>query len=75
MIIIFILKKLKELSCLPKNAILFTINVVDLYLNIPHEKALASIRKHLGNRENKEVKTDTLVELADIVLKNNYFQF
>ena len=69
------LKKLKELGSLPKNAILFTIDVVGLYPNIPHEEGLASIRKHLNNRENKEVTTDTLVELADIVLKNNYFQF
>ena len=69
------LKKLQELGSLPKNAILCTIDVVGLYPNIPHEEGLASIRKHLNNRENKEVTTDTLVELADIVLKNNYFQF
>ena len=69
------LKKLKELGSLPKNAILCTIDVVGLYPNIPHKEGLASIRKHLDNRENKEVTTDTLVELADIVLKNNYFQF
>ena len=42
---------------------------------ISHEEGLASIRKHLDNRENKEVTTDTLVELADIVLKSNCFQF
>ena len=69
------LKKLKELGSLPKNAILCTIDVVGLYPNIPHKEGLASIRKHLDNRENKEVTTETLVELADIVLKNNYFQF
>ena len=69
------LKKLKELGSLPKNAILCTIDVVGLYPNIPHKGGLASIRKHLDNRENKEVTTDTLVELVDIVLKNNYFQF
>ena len=72
---IHFLKKLKELGSLPKNAILCTIDVVDLYPNIPHKEGLASITKHLDNRENKEVTTDTLVELADIVLKNNYFQF
>ena len=38
---------------------------------IPHEECLASIRKRLNNRENKEVTTDTLVELVDIVLKGN----
>ena len=54
---------------------LCTIDVVGLYPNIPLEEGLASIRKHLGNRENKEVTTNTLDEVADIVLKNNYFQF
>ena len=63
------LKMLKELGSLPKKGILWTIDVVGLYPNIPHKEGLASIRKHLDNRENKEVTTDTLVELADIVLK------
>ena len=35
------LKKLKELSSLPKNAILCTVIVGDLDPNIPHEKGLA----------------------------------
>ena len=47
------LKRLKELGSLPKNATLCTIDVVGLYPNIPHEEDLASIRKHLNNRENK----------------------
>ena len=64
----YFLKKLKELENLPKNVIL------GLYSNIPNEKSLASIRKHLDNRENKEVTTDTLVEFADRGLQNNYFQ-
>ena len=57
----YFLKKLKELGSLPKNAILCTIDVAGLYPNVPHKKGLASIRKHLDNRENKEVTTDTLV--------------
>ena len=63
---IHFLKKLKELGSLPGNAILCTIDVVGLYPNIPHEEGLSSIRKHLNNRENKEVTADTLVELAEI---------
>lgn len=40
-----------------------------LYLTILHEGlALALIRIHLENRENKEVKTDTLIEFADIAI-------
>ena len=65
------LKKLKELCSLPKNAILYTTDVVGLYPNIAHEEGLASIRKHyLDNRENEKVTTDTLVEMADTVLKS-----
>ena len=64
------LKKLKELGSLPKKAILCTIDDVGLHPNIPHEESLVSIRKHY-----KEVTTVTLVELADVVLTNNYFQF
>ena len=41
---------------------------------MPHEESLASIRKHLDYRENKVVTTDTLVKLADRVLKYNYLQ-
>ena len=63
------LKKLPEFGSLPKNSILCTIDVVGLYINIPHDESLASIRKHLDNRGNAEVTTDTLVELAEIVLK------
>ena len=54
-----LLKKLKELGSLQKNAILCTVDVIGLYTNIPDKEAFASIRKHLGNRENKEVRTDT----------------
>ena len=71
----YFLKKLKELGSLPKNAILCTVDFVGLYPNIPHEEGLASIRKHLDNRENQEVPADILVQLPDIALKNNYFQF
>ena len=70
-----ILKKLKELGSSAKNPILCTIDIVALYPNITHEEGLASIRKPFDNRENKEVTTDTLVVLVDIVLKHNYLQF
>ena len=65
------LKKRKELASLPKNSIKCSIDVVSLYPNMPHEEGLASSREHLNNKEMKEVITDTLVELADIVLKTN----
>ena len=33
------------------------------------------LRKLLGKRSNKHVATDTLIEVAEIVLQNNYFEF
>ena len=45
---------LKKLGSLPENAILGTIDAVGLRFNTPHEPGLASIIKHLENRENIE---------------------
>ena len=69
------LRKIKSLGQLPEGAILCTIDVVGLYPNIPHEEGLASLRKFLDARAEKKVTTETLLELAEIVLKNNIFQF
>ena len=75
LVILFIIKLyarnniFQDLGSLPKNAVLCTINAIGLYPNIPHEEGLDLIRKHLDNRENKEMTTNTLVELAGIVLK------
>ena len=52
-----------------------TIDVVGLYPNIPHEEDLASLRKFLDERLEKKVTNETLLELPEIVLKNNIFQF
>ena len=60
---------------LPEGAILFGIDVVGPYPNIPHEEGLASLRKFLDASAEKKVTTETLVELAEIILKNNIFQF
>ena len=61
------LRKLKRLGIFRKITILCTIEVAGLYHNIPHKEGLASLRNQLDNGENKDVTTDTLVELADVV--------
>ena len=50
-------------------------DVVGLYPNIPHDEGLSALRKRLNERDKKDVSTDTLVELAELVLKNNIFNF
>ena len=68
------LKKIKELGQLPKGTILCTIDVVYLYPNIPHDEGLAFLKDFLGSRVDKQVTTDTLIELGELVLKNNIFE-
>ena len=69
------LNKIKKIGKLPEGAILCTMDVVGLYPNIPHGEGLASLYKFLETRENKQISSDTLAELAEIVLKNNIFEF
>ena len=42
---------------------------------IPHDEGLAFLKKFLESRADKQVTTDTLIELAELVLKNNIFEF
>ena len=69
------LKKLRNSPELPGDAILCTIDVVGLYPNIPHDGGLEALRHFLDLRENKTVSTESLLELAEVVLKQNYFDF
>ena len=68
------LKKIANLAPLPDGLILCTVDVVGLYPNIPHEEGLIAIRKALDIRKDKTISTDSLIELAEYVLKNNIFE-
>ena len=50
-------------------------DVVGLYPNIPHEDGLSALRKRLETRKEKYVSTDTIIDLAEVVLKNKIFTF
>ena len=62
------------LALLPKNAFLCSINVVALYPSIPNQEGLEAMREALDSRLNKSISTESLVKLAETVLKNNYFE-
>ena len=49
-------------------------DLVGLFPNIPHEKGLSALRKRLDERDKKEISAGTLVQLAELVLKNKCFQ-
>ena len=65
--------KVKNLRKIPENAFLVTVDVVGLYLSIPHDEGLEVLRKQLN--DNKSIPTEDLVKMAEFVLKNNYFEF
>ena len=44
-----------------------------LYPNTLHEKGLSALRKPLDTRKGKYVSTETIIDLAEAVLKNNTF--
>ena len=51
------------------------VGVVDLYPNIPHKESLSALSKQLDNWMEKYISSDTLCDLAEVVLKNNIFEF
>ena len=59
---------------MPDDVILCTIDVVGLYPNIPHDEGLIAMRKALDLRKDKTISTESLIELAECVLKNNIFE-
>ena len=67
------MKKIANLSPLPDDLILCTLDVVGLYPNIPHEEGLIAIRKALDTRKDKTISTELLIKLNECVLKNDIF--
>ena len=59
----------------PDGAILVTIDLVGLYPNIPHDEGLEALRRTLNKRSKPAIPTDPTVDLAELVLKNNNFEF
>lgn len=68
------LYKLNNLGNIPRGAILCSVDVVGLYPNIPHDEGLLALKEALDKRVDKNISTDSLVEIAECVLKNNFFE-
>jgi len=59
----------------PEGATLITIDVVGLYPHMSHNEGLEGIRKILNMTTNQEIPADDIADLAELVLKNNKFEF
>ena len=68
-------EKIKNISTLPENAILVTADVVGLYSIISYQVGLSPLKEALENTSVKIIPTETLIKMAEFVLKNNLFKF
>ena len=69
------LNRLHNLEEIPEKTILVTIDVVSLYTNIPHEDGIEATRKAFDSREDKQLPTEILIKLLELVLKRTTFKF
>ena len=67
---IFWKKNIRSLPNLPDDIISYAVDAVGLYPNIPQDEDLSALCK-----QEKDFITSTLVELAEVFLKNNIFTF
>ena len=58
-----------------KDTFLRTIDVVGLFPIIRHDKVLSFLKEFLHSRLDKQVRADTLTEIAELLLKNKIFEF
>ena len=70
-----IIDRINHGAALNPSTIIFTMDVTSLYTNIIHTEGLKSLERILEKRTNPKVETAFLIELMEIILKENIFQF
>ena len=65
------LNKLKNVSDLPNNTMLVTLNVCSLYTNISHSNGLSALNNKLPNNQT----TSIILQLTKFILEHNHFKF
>ena len=55
-----------------KSYSLFCMDVKSLYPSVPREQAKEAVKDALLSRSDQETSVDTILELMDLVLENNY---
>ena len=67
--------QIRQTGGIPENAILVTADVVGLYPSIPHNAGLKALKNALDKRKQKHIPTEKLINMAEFVVKNNFFEF
>ena len=68
------LNKLKETK-INENSLIVTLDVESMYTNIDHESGLAAVRKAFKDNPDDRRPDEHILDLLELSLKNNYFQF
>ena len=69
------LRRMEGVKQLEGDKFLFTMDVVAFYPSKPREKTKESMRENLERRKRKEMPTDHLIDLREMVLRDNEFVF
>ena len=59
----------------PENAIPVSLDIKNMYGNIPINEGLEALQEKLDSRQNPDIPTQFILELAELVLRNNVFEF
>ena len=51
-----------------------TADEVSFYSSIPHKAGLKALKNALDKRKQKHIPTEKLINMAEFVLKNNFFE-
>ena len=69
------INKIGQIGDIPENAILVTADAVGFFPSIPHKAGLKTLKIALNKRKQKHIPTEKLINMAEFVLKNNFFEF
>ena len=69
------LEKLQNITDLPSETMLVTLDVKSLYTNIPHSEGIEACRTALNTRQVLQPPTEDLVHLIELILTKNNFVF
>ena len=69
------INKIGQIGDIPENAISVIADVVGLYPGIPPKAGLKALKNAMEKREQKHILTEKLINTADFVFKNNFFEF
>ena len=72
-----LLRELDPLDNLPDTAVIVTVDISSLYSSIQREDGVEAVRvrKVLETRKDKSIPSDFILELLDLVLKFNIFEY